>query len=215
MAQKIGVLGSGDVAQTLAAGFKKFGYDVQIGSREPSKLAEFSKAKGVTAGTFADVAKFGETLVLAAKGGAALNVLKLAGAENLKGKVVIDACNPIADEPPQNGVVRFFTGPNDSLMERLQSAFPAAKLVKAFNSVGAAFMVSPSFPGGPPTMFICGNDAVAKTEVGALLQKFGWGAEDMGMVESARAIEPLCQLWCAPGMLRNQWTHAFKLLKLG
>jgi predicted dinucleotide-binding enzyme len=214
MGKRVGVLGSGQVAQVLAGGFKKHGHDVKIGSREPAKLADFSKAQGIPSGTFADVAAHGEILVLAVKGGAALQALQLAGAERLAGKVVIDTTNPIADEPPQNGVIRFFTGPNDSLMERLQSAYSQARLVKAFNSVGAGFMVNPGFPGGPPTMFICGNDAAAKAEVSGLLQQFGWGAEDMGMAESARAIEPLCQLWCAPGMLRNQWTHAFKLLKL-
>jgi len=214
MGKRVGMLGSGQVAQVLAGGFKKHGFDVKIGSREPAKLAEFAKGAGVGTGTFAEVAAHGEIVVVAVKGGASLSALQQAGAANLEGKIVIDATNPIADEPPQNGVVRFFTGPNDSLLERLQAAFPKARLVKAFNSVGSAFMVNPTFPGGPPTMFICGNDAAAKAEVSTILQQFGWGAEDMGMVESARAIEPLCQLWCVPGMLRNQWTHAFKLLKL-
>jgi hypothetical protein len=214
MGKKIGVLGSGQVAQVLAAGFKKHGYDVKIGSREPKKLAEFATKSGIPTGTFAEVAAFAETVMLAVKGGAALDVLKLAGDANLAGKVVLDATNPISDEPPQNGVVRYFTAQNDSLMERLQKAFPKARLVKAFNSVGNAFMVNPTFPGGPPTMFICGNDAAAKTEATTILTQFGWATADMGMVESARPIEALCQLWCAPGMLRNEWTHAFKLLKL-
>jgi hypothetical protein len=185
-----------------------------IGSRDPKKLAEFAAQQRIRAGTFGDTAAHGEILVLAVKGDGALDALEQAGAGNLAGKVVIDATNPIAAAPPQNGVLRFFTGPNDSLMERLQSAFPAARLVKAWNSVGNAFMVDPRFAGGPPTMFICGNDAAAKSEVARILETFGWSAEDMGMVESARAIEPLCQLWCAPGLLRNQWAHAFKLLKL-
>jgi predicted dinucleotide-binding enzyme len=216
MAKRVGVLGSGEVAQVLAAGFQKHGYEVQIGSRDPAKLTEFTsnKGKGIKARTFAEVADHGEIVVLAAKGTAAKEILQMAGADRLKGKVVIDVCNPIAEEPPQNGVVRFFTGPNDSLMERLQAAFPSARLVKAWNSVGSAFMVNPTFPGGPPTMFICGNDAAAKAEVSTILQQFGWGAADMGMVESARPVESLCQLWCVPGMLRNEWTHAFKLLKL-
>jgi 8-hydroxy-5-deazaflavin:NADPH oxidoreductase len=214
MGKKIGVLGSGDVAKTLAGGFKKHGHDVKIGSREAAKLAEFSKSSGVATGTFAEVATFAEIVVLAVKGTAAKDVLKLAGEAALAGKILVDACNPIAEEPPNNGVVRFFTGPNDSLMERLQSAYPKARFVKAFNSVGNAFMVNPKFPGGPPSMFICGNDAAAKTEVTSILTQFGWDTQDMGMVESARAIEPLCQLWCVPGMLKNQWTHAFKLLKM-
>lgn len=214
MSKRVGVLGSGQVAQVLAAGFKKHGHEVRIGSREAGKLAEFGAKSGVGHGTFAEVAAFGEILVLAVKGTAALSALSLAGDANLAGKIVIDTTNPIADEPPQNGILRYFTGPNDSLMERLQAAHPAARFVKAWSSVGNAFMVNPSLPGGPPTMFICGNDAAAKAEVTAVLHVFGWGAEDIGGVEGARAIEPLCQLWCAPGLQRNQWTHAFKLLKL-
>jgi 8-hydroxy-5-deazaflavin:NADPH oxidoreductase len=213
MAKRIGVLGSGEVAKVLSGGFKKHGYEVKIGSRDAAKLAAFSGTSGIPAGTFADVAAFAEIVVLAVKGTAAKDVLKLTG-EATAGKIVIDACNPIAEEPPNSGVVRFFTGPNDSLMERLQASHPKARFVKAFNSVGSGFMVDPSLPGGPPTMFICGNDAEAKKEVTAILTQLGWDSADMGMVESARAIEPLCQLWCAPGLLRNQWTHAFKLLKL-
>lgn len=214
MIKRIGVIGSGQVAQVLAKGFVKHGYDVQIGSREPAKLAEFAQAQGIGSGDFAAVAAFGEVLVLAVKGDVALSALALAGADHLAGKIVIDATNPIGGGPPDHGVVRYFTGGNDSLMERLQKEFPAARFVKAWNSVGNAFMVNPSFPGGPPTMFICGNDGEAKVEVTRILEQFGWEAADMGFVESARAIEPLCQLWCAPGMLRNQWTHAFKLLRL-
>ena len=214
MSKQVGVLGSGQVAQVLAEGFKKHGFDVRIGSRYGDKLAEFSGKSGIRSGSIAEVASHGEILVLAVKGTAALSALALAGGANLDGKIVIDATNPIADAAPDHGVLRYFTGPNDSLMERLQSAYPGARFVKAWNSVGNAYMVNPSFPGGPPTMFICGNDAAAKTDVTAILETFGWSAEDMGMVESARAIEPLCQLWCAPGMLRKQWTHAFKLLKV-
>lgn len=112
------------------------------------------------------------------------------------------------------GRIRFFTGPNDSLMERLQKAFPDARLVKAFNSVGNALMVNPSFPGGKPTMFYCGNDADAKRLVARIIEQFGWEPADMGKATAARAIEPLCQLWCIPGFLENRWTHAFRLLRL-
>ena len=214
MSKRVGVLGSGQVAQVLASGFKKHGYEVKIGSRSPGRLGEFSGKSGIAPGTFEEVAAFGELLVLAVKGTAALSALELAGDKNLEGKLVIDATNPIVEGPPDNGVIRFFTGPNDSLMERLQTAHPGARFVKSWSSVGNGFMVNPSFPGGPPTMFICGNDAAAKQEVIGILERFGWDAEDMGGVQSARAIEPLCQLWCAPGLQRGQWTHAFKLLKL-
>jgi predicted dinucleotide-binding enzyme len=151
--------------------------------------------------------------VLAVAGRAAQQALDEAGKANLKGKLVIDATNPISAEPPDDGVIHFFTGPNDSLMERLQKAFPDARFVKAFSCVGNAFMVNPSFPGGKPTMFYCGNDAEAKQEVARLLEQFGFELADMGKAAGARAIEPLCQLWCIPGMLEGKWSHAFRLLR--
>jgi predicted dinucleotide-binding enzyme len=98
-------------------------------------------------------------------------------------------------------------------MEQLQIAFPEANFVKAFNSVGNAFMIDPKFE-SKPTMFICGNNENAKLEVSAILNKIGWESADFGKVQSARAIEPLCMLWCIPGILNNEWKHAFKLLKL-
>jgi predicted dinucleotide-binding enzyme len=213
---KIGILGSGQVAQTLALGFKKHGHDVMIGSREPGKLTAWQaeKGAGIAIGDFAQTAHHAEIVVLAVLGRASESALTLAGQDNLAGKVVIDTTNPIDEKPPVNGILQYFTGPNDSLMERLQKQFPAAHLVKAFNSVGNMFMVNPSFPGGRPTMFICGNDAAAKHTVTKICDQFGWDAEDIGMVQAAGPIEALCQLWCAPGFLRNQWTHAFKLLKL-
>jgi len=152
--------------------------------------------------------------VLAVKGTAAESLVAQLGSASLSGKIVIDATNPIADAPPEEGVLRFFTGPNESLMERLQRSAPEAYFVKAFSCVGNAFMVEPKFPGGPPTMFICGNSASAKAEVSALLRQFGWESADMGMAQSARAIEPLCMLWCIPGLSQNKWAHAFKLLQL-
>jgi predicted dinucleotide-binding enzyme len=211
---KIGVLGSGDVARTLASGFLKHGHDVTLGSRTPDKLQDWAagNSKGQT-GTFAAAAAFGEMIVLAVKGSAASEALRLAGEKNLAGKAVIDACNPIADAPPVNGVLSFFTPANESLLEQLQREFPAAHLVKGFNSVGAPFMINPQFEGGKPTMFICGNDAGSKKSLTGILDQFGWETADMGTVEAARAIEPLCILWCIPGFLRNEWTHAFKLLK--
>jgi predicted dinucleotide-binding enzyme len=210
---KVGVLGSGDVAKTLAGGFLKHAHQVKIGSRSPAKLAEWSSGNpGSTTGTFAEAAQFGEVIVLAVKGNVAAEALGLAGAQNLAGKTVIDACNPIEDAPPSNGVLRFFTGPNDSLMEKLQRQFAEAYFVKAFNSVGAPCMINPQFAGGRPTMFICGNNEGAKKKVAKINEEFGWETADMGSAEAARAIEPLCMLWCIPGFTRNDWTHAFKLL---
>ncbi len=212
---KIGVIGSGVVATTLGGGFLKHGHEVALGTREQAKLADWrAKNPRAKVGSFAEAAAFGEIVVLAVGGAVALEALALAGKENLAGKTVIDACNPIGGGPPVNGVLSFFTSLTDSLMERLQKAYPDAHFVKAFNSVGAAQMVNPKFAGGKPTMFICGNDAAAKKQVEAILDQFGWETADMGAVEAARAIEPLCMLWCIPGVGRNDWSpHAFKLLR--
>jgi predicted dinucleotide-binding enzyme len=201
---KIGIIGSGIVAQVLAGGFIKHGHDVTIGTRNPYKLAEW-KAKNPLAriGSFADAAKAGDLIVLAVKGTAAVEAIRTAGSEYLSSKIVMDVTNPIADLPPVNGVLRFFTSLDDSLMERLQREFFDIKFVKAFNSVGNAGMINPSFAGGRPTMFICGNDEAAKKTVSSIVVQFGWEAEDMGKVEAARAIEPLCMLWCIPGFLKN------------
>ncbi|MBK8480981.1 MAG: NAD(P)-binding domain-containing protein [Proteobacteria bacterium] len=209
------VLGSGVVGQVLSDGFLKHGYQVMRGSRDPSKLAAWCEAAGPAAavGTFAQAAAFSDTLVLAVKGSAAEAALGLCGLSNLAGKTILDATNPIADAPPVNGLLRFFTGPHESLLERLQAQAPQARLVKAFSCVGSARMVNPDFAGSLPTMFICGNDEAAKARVRGILTLFGWETEDLGVAAAARAIEPLCILWCLPGFLRNQWTHAFKLLK--
>ena len=211
---KVGVLGSGAVAKSLAAGFLKHGHDIMIGSRQPAKLAEWAAQNaGAMAGTFEETARFGELVVLAVKGTAAADALRAAGSANIGGKVVIDTTNPIADVPPTNGVLKFFTSLDDSLMERLQREFAGVRFVKAFNSVGSAAMVDPKFSGGKPTMFICGNDEAARKTVSGILSEFGWETADMGGVEAARAIEPLCILWCIPGFLRQDWMHAFKMLK--
>jgi 8-hydroxy-5-deazaflavin:NADPH oxidoreductase len=211
---KVGILGSGDVAKSLAGGFIKHGHQVMLGTRDAGKLKDFiAQNKGAQPGSFADAAKFGELVVLAVKGSVALDALKTAGAANMAGKPVIDATNPIADAPPANGVLKFFTDLDQSLMERLQAAMPEVHFVKAFNSVGNAAMINPKFPGGKPTMFICGNDDKAKAIVRDICDQFGWETADMGKAEAARAIEPLCMLWCIPGFIRNDWFHAFKLLQ--
>jgi predicted dinucleotide-binding enzyme len=210
----VGILGSGDVAKSLAAGFLKHGHKVMLGTRDTTKLANWLEThQGIRTGGFAEAAKFGEVVVLAVKGGAAAEAIQLASPANLFGKPVIDATNPIADAPPVNGVLSFFTTLDDSLMERLQREFTGVRFVKAFNSVGNACMVNPKFKEGKPTMFICGNDDDAKRVVVGILDQFGWEIADMGKAEAARAIEPLCMLWCIPGFIRNEWMHAFKLLR--
>jgi predicted dinucleotide-binding enzyme len=168
----------------------------------------------VTIGSFADAARFGDLLVLAVKGDAAITVLVSAGKENIAGKTVMDTTNPIEAAPPVNGVLKFFTSLNESLMEQLQKAFPGANFVKAFNSVGAPLMINPDFGGTKPSMFICGNNQEAKNEVAGINTLFGFDTEDMGQAEAARAIEPLCILWCITGFTTNKWDgHAFKLLR--
>jgi predicted dinucleotide-binding enzyme len=211
----VAVLGSGKVGEVLANGFLEHGDTVMRGSREPGKLAEWKTKAGARAstGTFDEAARFGDLVVLAVKGIAAESVVDLCGPGCLDGKVVIDTTNPIAEKPPDHGVLSYFTTLDRSLMERLQSRAPAARFVKAFSCVGNALMVNPRLPGGPPTMFICGNDASAKAEVRAILDRFGWATEDLGAVEAARAIEPLCILWCIPGFLGNGWMHALKMLR--
>jgi predicted dinucleotide-binding enzyme len=214
--KRVAVLGSGVVGQVLADGLLKHGYEVMRGTREPAKLAEWQGKAGAkgSVGTFAEAARFGGIVILAVKGAAAESVLDLCGADALAGKTVLDTTNPIKEAPPTNGVLSFFTSLDESLMERLQKRVPAARFVKAFSCVGNPVMVNPRFAGGPPSMFICGNDAGAKAEVKEILTAFGWETEDMGAVEAARAIEPLCMLWCIPGFTQNRWSHAFKLLKV-
>jgi len=213
---KVGILGSAAVGQALGKAFLAEGYEVMIGTRDTSKesLVKWHTANATAKlGSFADAAKFGELIVLAVSGDATKQVLELAGPENFSNKVVIDTTNPIAKALPENGVLKYFTSLDRSLMEDLQQSFPTAKFVKAFNSVGNAVMYKPKFSGTRPTMFICGNDEASKKMVTSILDAFGHETEDMGKAEAARAIEPLCMLWCIPGFLRNQWTHAFKLLK--
>ena len=211
---KIGILGTGDVGKTLAKGFLKHGYQVAIGSDHPEKLAEFKRENPqIEIATFEQAAQSGDTVVLCVKGTVAEKIIEKVK-RHLSGKTVIDATNPIADAQPQNGVLKFFTTLDESLMERLQKIAPDARFVKALNSIGSGLMINPNFRNNTkPTMFICGNNDDAKKKVYEILEKFGFEIEDMGKAESARAIEPLCILWCIPGFLRNEWAHAFKLLK--
>ena len=209
--KKIGIIGSGIVAKILASGLYKHGYAVMLGSSDKTKREQLHKETGLQTGTFEEAALFGEIVILAVKGTAAEKVVSSINIQ-LSDKTVIDTTNPIADRPPANGVIQYFTSLDESLMERLQKAAPKANLVKAFNSVGNPFMIDPEFE-LKPTMFICGNNISAKNEASAILEEVGWEVEDMGNAESARAIEPLCMLWCIPGFLENRWNHAFKLLK--
>src|SRR5690606_15402436 len=165
MKKKIGILGSGVVAKTLGSGFIKYGYDVMLGTRDSSKLSEWQGTNSsAKVGTFDAAAQHGDIAVLAVGGGFAQDVLDLAGKSKLSGKTIIDATNPIAKEAPENGVLKFFTDLDRSLMEELQAHVSEANFVKAFNSVGSAYMVDPGFD-LKPSMFICGNSEDAKDQV--------------------------------------------------
>jgi 8-hydroxy-5-deazaflavin:NADPH oxidoreductase len=209
--EKIGIIGSGEVGKTLAKGLTKHGYLVMLGSGDQNKRVEFKNETGIMTGKFAEVATFGDIVIVAVKGSVAEEVVASI-ADKLSGKTIIDTTNPIADKPPVNGVLQFFTSLDESLMERLQKLAPDANFVKAFSCVGNPFMIDPAF-GQKPSMFICGNNPSSRNSVSEILKKLGWEPEDMGNAEAARAIEPLCMLWCIPGLRENKWSHAFKLLK--
>jgi predicted dinucleotide-binding enzyme len=213
---KVGILGSGTVGKTLAGGFLKHGHEVMLGTRDPGKpeIQQWVReTSGARAGTFEQAAEFGELVVLATLGRAAEEAVTLTGPANLAGKAVMDTTNPIAADPPVGGVLQYFTGPNQSLAEKIQARIPHAHVVKAFNSVGAGLMINPQLPQGTPTMFFCGDDAAAKSQVAEIIRQFGWEPFDCGGLVAARAIEPLCILWCLPGFQHNDWMHAFKLLR--
>jgi len=208
---KIGILGSGDVGKSFARAFSAIGNEVKIGSRTPEKLADFAaQTKGVSASTFKETARFGEIVVLATLGSATEEAVNLADKASFKGKVVIDATNPLtfaAGGPP-----RLSVGHTDSLGERVQRWLPDAKVVKAFNTAGNTLFFKPQLPGGPPDMFICGNDNEAKKAVTQICKDFGWGVIDIGGIDGSRYLEPMCMTWGLHGILTGSWSHAYKML---
>jgi predicted dinucleotide-binding enzyme len=207
---KIGVLGSGHVGQTLAAGLAALGHELRIGSRSGDKLAAFTAQTGIPEGTMADVAAFADVVVIAVLGGVAEGLVREL-APQLDGKVLLDTTNPISG-PPVNGALPYFTGADESLLQRLQAAAPGARAVKWFNSVGAGLMVQPKLT-VTPAMFICGDDPAAKAVAADLAAQLGWAAEDVGPAALGHAVEALCQLWCAPGFQRGDWAHAYAVLR--
>jgi len=211
---KIGILGTGDVGQALGTGFITTGDDVKMGAREagnPKATAWAQKAgPRASAGTFAEAAAFGDVVVLATVGVAGEAALTAAGLDHLRGKVLIDATNPL--DFSQGRPALAING-NDSAGERIQRLVPDAHVVKAFNIVGNALMFRPSFPDGPPDMFIAGNDAAAKKTVTAILDRFGWPTIDIGGIEGARYLEAMCLLWVLAGQATKSRTQAFKLLR--
>ena len=209
---KVGILGSGDVGKAFARAFGALGHEVVIGSRSPEKLSDFVGGEGdrVTSGTFEEAARSGDLLVLATHGMATEEALTMAGKSNFDNKVVIDATNPLEFS---GGAPRLAIGHTDSLGEQIQRSIPNARVVKAFNTVGNPLFFKPELPGGPPDMFIGGNDADAKKLVSQVCDAFGWGVIDLGGIEASRYLEPMCMAWVVHGIHTKSWNHAFKLLK--
>ncbi len=212
---KIGILGSGDVGQALGRGFLSRGHEVKMGSRDAAnpKARAWASAAGTraSAGTFAEAASFGETLVLATLWAGTENAIGLAGADRFASKVVMDVTNPLVFTPGQPPSLAL--GHTDSGGEQIQRWIPKGRVVKVFNTVGHAHMVDPQFPGGPPDMFLCGNDTAAKTAVADICGSFGWPTIDVGGIDGARLLEPMCILWVKYGLATGGWSHAFKLLR--
>jgi 8-hydroxy-5-deazaflavin:NADPH oxidoreductase len=208
---QIGVLGSGPAGRTLAAGFLSHGHPIMIGSREPAKLDAWRRAAGPHAnvGTLAETAQFGDLVVLSVIGTAAEEVIRLAGVDNLAGKIVLDASDPLDFSSGRPGL---FVGTTDSLGERIQRVIPDAYVVKGLNIVLADVMVDPSLTGDEPDMFIAGNSEEAKQIVTSLLGEFGWPVIDMGGIESARWLEALSLAWVVYSHRTGKTHHAFKLV---
>jgi predicted dinucleotide-binding enzyme len=197
---RIGVLGTGIVGRTLAGKLVELGHEVRMGSRSAGNENAVAWAQeagdGASEGTFADAAEFGELLINATGGKVALDALGMAGAENLAGKVLIDVSNSLDfgdGGPPVIGV-----SVDDSLGERIQAAFPDAKVVKALNTMNASLMVAPGSLDERTNVFVCGNDDAAKAQVLELLETFGWlsgDIVDLGDISAARGAELYVALW--------------------
>lgn len=211
----IGILGSGDVGQSLGIGFTALGHDVMMGSRTPEsdKIKNWKKQAGkhASSGSFVETAKFAHVAVLASSWSGTENLIQMANPENLADKTVIDVTNPLIIE--KNKPPGLALGYTDSGGEQVQRWLPKSHVVKAFNIVGHKQMVNPDFPDGPPDMFICGNDKKAKETVEEICREFGWPVIDIGGIEGSRLLEPLCILWVKYGMNTGTWNHAFKLLR--
>ena len=194
---KIAILGTGEVGKSLAQGFTKHGHQVKVGHRDPNE-------------SYADAAKFCEIALLCTPWSGTENAIKLTDPKNLAGKVVIDVTNPLKLE--EGNAPELALGFDDSGGEQVQRWLPQSKVVKAFNTVGHTLMVDPTLPGGPPEMYIAGNDAGAKRAVGGILKDFGWTVVDIGGIEGARLLEPLAMLWVTVGFKLNRWEQAWTLL---
>ena len=211
---RVGVLGSGDVGRVLAAGLAHHGIEAVLGTRrtDDSDLTAWSSATGIPIVTFAEATAFGDTVILAVRGAdhAVGGVLDGAGGpQAFAGKVVVDVTNPLVFDEGGPSLESTEISGGEALQERL----PEAKVVKAFNTVGNTQMVDPQLPGGPPVMFIAGNDEDAVAVVGAILEAFGWRWMNVGGIERSRELESLCILWVAIGSRSGSWSHAFTVLQ--
>lgn len=212
---KFGVLGSGMVGQAIGARLVALGHDVVVGTRDPAKLAEWLGAagRGARAGSFAEAAAHGEIVVNATAGSGSLAALQLAGANHLRGKVLIDIANPLdfsRGMPPS-----LFVDSTDSLAEQIQRAFPETRVVKTLNTTTAGVMVNPQLvAGGDHTIFVSGNDAAAKAQVVDLLRAFGWQhIIDLGDLSTARGTEMVLPLWVTLFMKYGSPMFQFKVVQ--
>lgn len=211
----VGILGSGDVGQALGRAFVTLEHKVMLGSRdaENPKGIAWAKQSGARAshGTFSEAARFGEIVVLATLGLATEQAIGLAGPERFAGKLVLDVTNPLDFSKGMPPVLA--GGVGDSGGERHQRLLPAAHVVKIFNTVGSPLMFRPQLPGGPPSMFLCGNDAAAKKRAGEICKDFGWDVVDLGSIGTAHYLEAMCMVWVLAGVNSNNWHQAFRLLR--
>jgi len=209
----IAILGNGVVGVSVAKGFAGLGYRVIFGTRDVAgaKTKEaLAAVPGAQAAPYAEAARSADLAFIALPWDGLAQGLAASGADNLAGKVVIDASNPLDFS---SGSPKLAIGHNDSAGETVQRLLPKSKVVKAFNIITAAHMVNPGLHDGHPDMFIAGDDADAKATVGAILRDFGWrGPIDMGGIEAARLLEPLAMVWISYGFRNNHWTHGFSLL---
>lgn len=211
----IAILGTGDVGKALGRGFLALGHSVMMGARDAAnpKATAWAKESGpkASAGTFAQAAQSGDIVALATLGTATEEILRSIGPAPFQGKTVLDATNPLDTSrgmPP-----RLVGGPGDSAGERHQKLLPGARVVKVFNTVGNAYFYKPDFPGGPPDMFICGDDEAAKKQAAGICRDFGWGVIDVGGIGAAHYLESMCLVWVLSGIKSNSWTQAFKMLR--
>lgn len=210
---KIGIIGSGGVAQVLGTGYLVKGYEVMLGTRDAAKLDEWLAGAGDNAsvGSFSDTAQFGDILFLSVAATALESAIDLAGIDNFTGKTVIDLTNPMDFS---DGIPPKFTATvGNSLGEQVQRILPHANVVKAFNSIGVVVMTDPMFDGQAASHFIAGDSDAAKAETTELLREFGWDVIDVGGIDQSFFLEALASLWVNYAFRTGSWNQAFRLLR--